>query len=131
MPIDVEWCLLSSMQALQDEILLKQRVRFGEFFDLYSSLLTEKQRIACELVLLGDLSIAELAVELGMTRQGAYDLIKRSRDYLEEIERNLKLRDIRGKLESLSSIIAESELPRAFLDRVSGLLSLEGRSEDV
>ncbi|MDR1481538.1 MAG: DNA-binding protein [Synergistaceae bacterium] len=119
------------MQALQDEILLKQRVRFGEFFDLYSSLLTEKQRIACELVLLGDLSIAELAVELGMTRQGAYDLIKRSRDYLEEIERNLKLRDIRGKLESLSSIIAESELPRAFLDRVSGLLSLEGRSEDV
>lgn len=112
-------------------MLLEQRVRFGELFDLYSSLLTEKQRIACELLLRGDLSIAELAAELGMTRQGAHDLIKRSRDYMEEMERNLKLRDIRGKLESLSSIIIESDLPRPFLDRVSGLLSLEVESEDV
>jgi predicted DNA-binding protein YlxM (UPF0122 family) len=129
--IVVEWCLLDSTQALQDDMLLEQRVRFGELFDLYSSLLTEKQRIACELLLRGDLSIAELAAELGMTRQGAHDLIKRSRDYMEEMERNLKLRDIRGKLESLSSIIIESDLPRPFLDRVSGLLSLEVESEDV
>jgi predicted DNA-binding protein YlxM (UPF0122 family) len=112
-------------------MLLEQRVRFGELFDLYSSLLTEKQRTACEILLRGDLTIAELAVELGMTRQGANDLIKRSKDYMEEMERNLKLRDIRGRLESLSSIIVGSDLPRSFLDKVSGLLSLKGESEDV
>ena len=122
---------MDSTQALQDDVLLEQRVRFGEFFDLYSSLLTKRQRVACELLLRGDLSLAELAVELGMTRQGAHDLIKRSRDYMEEMERNLKLREIKWKLESLSSIIIESDLPRSFLDRVSGLLSPEGESEDV
>jgi predicted DNA-binding protein YlxM (UPF0122 family) len=122
---------LDTLRVFQDEVLLEQRVRFGELFDLYSSLLTEKQRTACELVLRGDLSIAELGVELGMTRQGAHDLVKRSRDFLEELERSLGLREIRGKLESLVAIIAEADLPQEFMERVSGLLGAEGESEDV
>ncbi|MDR1885645.1 MAG: DNA-binding protein [Synergistaceae bacterium] len=122
---------MDTLRVFQDEVLLEQRVRFGELFDLYSSLLTEKQRTACELVLRGDLSIAELGVELGMTRQGAHDLVKRSRDFLEELERSLGLREIRGKLESLVAIIAEADLPQEFMERVSGLLGAEGESEDV
>jgi predicted DNA-binding protein YlxM (UPF0122 family) len=81
----------------------------------------------------GDLSVAEIGDELGMTRQGAYDLVRRSLDHLEGIERGLRLCEIRGRYESLAAIIRESkrDLPEEFMSRVAGLLALEEGSTDV
>jgi len=116
------------VRETQDDILLEQRVCFGELFDLYSPLLTEKQRTACGLLLAGDLSVAEVGEELGMTRQGAYDLVRRSREALEEIEGHLRLREIKGRYEALSAAIraAERDLPRDFFHSIAGLLAGEG-----
>ena len=44
----------------KDELLLEQRIRLGELFDVYGVLLTEKQRKSCELLLQGDLSMVEV-----------------------------------------------------------------------
>ena len=46
---------------MQDTDPLFQRIRDGRLLDLYGSLITEKQRLACEMVLLGDFSMAEAA----------------------------------------------------------------------
>lgn len=121
------------MSILQDELLLEQRVRFGELFDLYSSLLTEKQRSSCESMLRGDLSIAELAGELGMTRQGAHDLIRRSRELLEEIERNLGLFRIKERLRDLIGLIEDnrSKLPPDLTEKMMKLLVFKEESADV
>lgn len=121
------------MSLLTDDLLLEQRVRFGELFDLYASLLTEKQRVSFGLMLGGDLSIAELGEELGMTRQGAHDLIKRSRECLEGIERNLGLHRLKQSYEAIVGCIKDNEsaLPRNFMDEVMGLLSSEEESADV
>lgn len=121
------------MSLLQDDLLLEQRVRFGELFDLYSSLLTEKQRLSCELMLRGDLSIAELGEELGMTRQGAHDLIRRSRELLEEIERNLGLCELKERHKTLIALIEERrlELPPDLAHEIMKLLAFEGESADV
>lgn len=121
------------MQVLQDDLLLEQRVYFGELYDLYASLLTEKQRSACELLLRGDLSIAELGEELAMTRQGAHDLIRRSREILEEIERNLGLFEIKERHQALASLIEDnlSVLPPELADKMMKLLVFEGESLDV
>ncbi len=121
------------MSVLQDDFLLEQRVRFGELFDLYSSLLTEKQRISCELMLRGDLSVAELGEELGMTRQGAHDLIRRSRDLLEEIEGNLGLFAMKERQKALLDLVENnrSVLPPDLARKMTKLLVFEGESADV
>lgn len=114
------------MSVERDELLLEQRVRFCELFDLYSSLLSEKQRSSCELMLRGDLSSVELGDALGMTRQGAHDLIRRSRDFLEEIEGNLRLLEIRERHRDLTSLVENnrSRLPGDLIEKMMSLLVL-------
>ncbi len=41
---------------VQDSDSLGQRIRDGLLLDVYGALITEKQRLACEMVLLQDLS---------------------------------------------------------------------------
>jgi len=99
-----------------DDFLLERRVRFGALFDSYATLLSEKQRGACEMLLEGDLSIVELAEALSMTRQGAHDLLRRSRERLEEIENALGLLDLRERYDALQCAIMEAgaALPPGF-----------------
>ncbi|MDR1138153.1 MAG: DNA-binding protein [Synergistaceae bacterium] len=116
-----------------DDILL-ERVRFGELFDVYSRILTEKQREACELLLGDDLSVAELGEELRMSRQGAYDLARRSLERLEEIERALGLLELLKAHRSLVSLIESNGniLPGEFLEsvrRIEGFKITSDRGE--
>ena len=100
---------------------LVERVRFGELFDAYADILTEKQREICDLLLGGDLTVAELAVELGVSRQGAHDLVRRSRERLDEIEDALGLLELRKRYEVLAGTIRDnvSALPEEFIKSVS------------
>jgi predicted DNA-binding protein YlxM (UPF0122 family) len=102
------------------EDILRERVRLGELFDVYAPLLTERQREICELLLGEDLSVAELGEALGMSRQGAYDLVRRSLERLGEIERSLGLLELKKAYESILSLIDENRniLPGKFLDGV-------------
>jgi predicted DNA-binding protein YlxM (UPF0122 family) len=120
------------LSFFEDDILLEQRVLFGELFDLYASLLTEKQRLACELTLRGDLSAAELGAELGMTRQGAHDLVRRSRDLLREIEDQLGLLGLRKRCTALAELSSKCEppLPDRVRAEIEGLLR-DGVISDV
>ncbi|MDR1510361.1 MAG: DNA-binding protein [Synergistaceae bacterium] len=118
-----------------DAILL-ERVRFGELYDAYSPILTEKQREVCELFLGEDLSVSELGVTLGMSRQGAYDLARRSLERLGEIERLLGLLELQRAHKSLVSLIEENRdiLPGEFLDRArrfEGRMTSERNGADV
>jgi predicted DNA-binding protein YlxM (UPF0122 family) len=112
------------LSFFDDNILLEQRVLFGELLDIYASLLTEKQRLACELMLREDLSSAELGSELGMTRQGANDLVHRSRDLLREIERELGLLGLRKRCMELRELSrgCEPPLPDSVRAGIEGLL---------
>ena len=100
---------------------LVERVYFGELFDAYSDILTGKQREVCDLLIGGDLTVAELAVELGVTWQGAHDLVRRSRERLDEIEGALGLLELRKRYEALLGLIEENAaaLPYEFMERVS------------
>ncbi|MDR3255916.1 MAG: DNA-binding protein [Synergistaceae bacterium] len=121
------------MSFSDDDILLEQRVRFGELFDIYSSLLTERQRAVCGLLLEDDLSLAEAGEALGMTRQGAHDLVRRSRENLDAIERDLGLHGLMRRCGELSLFVRESgvSLPGEFVDRVENLLSDHDESQEA
>lgn len=80
---------------------LNQRVRDGMLLDAYGAKLTEKQRMACDMVLMQDLSLAEAAESLGVSRQGVHDLIMRSREHMEEFESAFGLAARRQKMEQM------------------------------
>ena len=64
------------------------RLKKSMLFDFYGELLTERQRDACHLYYNEDLSLREIADIVGMTRQGVYDIIRRSDNFLKELENN-------------------------------------------
>lgn len=60
-------------------------------YDFYGELLTKRQREVYERVVLEDLSLSEAAQELGVSRQGIHEVIKRCNGILEEYESKLRL----------------------------------------
>ena len=103
---------------------LQQRIRDGLLLDAYSSLLTEKQRLACEMTLLQDLSLSEAAESLGVSRQGVHDLVTRSREHMENCERSLGLIEKNNILEEMENYLDENKdrLPQDFYDKIKIML---------
>ena len=55
-------------------------------FDYYGDLLTERQRSCLDLRYNQDLSLGEIAQELGVSRQGVYDNLNRAEAILRDME---------------------------------------------
>ena len=60
-------------------------------YDFNGELLTERQQQVYESVVLEDYSLSEVAEDLGISRQGVHDMIKRCNHTLEEYESRLHL----------------------------------------
>ena len=60
-------------------------------YDFYGELLTARQKQVYESVVLEDYSLSEVAEELGISRQGVHDMIRRCNRILEEYEEKLQL----------------------------------------
>ena len=60
-------------------------------YDFYGELLTERQQQVYESVVLEDYSLSEVAEDLGISRQGVHDMIKRCNHTLEEYGSRLHL----------------------------------------
>ena len=61
--------------------------------DIYGGLLTDKQRAFLEFYYNDDLSLAEIAENEGITRQGVYDIVKRAKDQLMNYEKKLLINE--------------------------------------
>ena len=70
---------------------MEKFVEQGYLYDFYGELLTERQQQVYESVVLEDYSLSEVAEDLGISRQGLHDIIKRFNKTLEEYEQNLHL----------------------------------------
>lgn len=80
-----------SKLTLQVIILLKKTMKITMLFDFYGSLLTKKQQQIIKNYFYNDLSLSEIADNLGISRQGVYDHLHRSEANLEDYEANLGL----------------------------------------
>lgn len=60
-------------------------------YDFYGELLTDHQRRVYEDIILNDMSLSEIAQEMGISRQGVHDMIKRCDRILEGYEEKLHL----------------------------------------
>ena len=79
--------------------------------DFYGQLLTPKQLEALEFYYNDDLSLAEIADEMSISRQGVRDFIKRGEKQLEEFEEKLGLaqrfEDIKRNAERINTVVDE------------------------
>jgi len=71
--------------------MVEKLVKIGILFDFYGKLLSEKQYNVVELYYNYDLSLAEIGEELGISRQGVYDTLKRAEENLYQYEKTLGL----------------------------------------
>ncbi|MBQ7144283.1 MAG: YlxM family DNA-binding protein [Oscillospiraceae bacterium] len=88
-----------------DETLLRTLL-----FDFYGELLTEKQRECYDLHYNSDLSLQEIAEQVGTSRQAVWDLIRRGEQSLRETE---------GK----TGLVARALRRREKLDELRGLIA--------
>ena len=70
---------------------MERIVRLGMLYDLYGDLLTEHQREIFGALVNEDLSLSEIALDRGITRQGVQDMLKRTENKLEDYESKLHL----------------------------------------
>ncbi|MDK2821049.1 MAG: uncharacterized protein PWP31_1014 [Clostridia bacterium] len=69
--------------------MLEQLTRVARLYDFYGPLLTPKQRHWLELHYHHDLSLGEIALEEGVSRQAVYDGLQRAIKSLEDYETRL------------------------------------------
>lgn len=70
---------------------MEKNVENSLLLDFYGELLTDKVRYATEMYYNDDLSLSEIADDMGITRQGVRDLIKRAEGNLQSFEEKLGL----------------------------------------
>lgn len=77
--------------------------------DFYGGMLTDKRFDVLDMYYNSDMSLAEIADEIGISRQGVRDAIKHGEKQLGELEENLGLAkrfmNIKNKLEKIKSIV--------------------------
>ena len=66
-------------------------VRESLLYDFYGAMLTDKKRQVMELYHEDDMSLAEIAGEMGISRAAVYDSLKSAEHQLEKYEDNLGL----------------------------------------
>lgn len=92
----------------QDDILHK-KMEYAKMFSFYSPLLTEKQREIVQLYCEEDLSLSEIALQAGISKQATADAISRSFSRFDALEKKLalvqKFCDLSMDLQSLASVL--------------------------
>ena len=114
---------------------MEKNVEISLLFSFYGKMLTERQADTVELYYNEDLSLSEVGDELGISRQGVRDNLKRAEAILYDTEKRLGLADrflgIKSRLSKIDSIIAQmeasskaKELPDEIKKQISNILEL-------
>ena len=105
-------------------------LRYTLYLDMYSPLLTDKQRETLELYYNEDLSLGEISEVTGITRQGVMNCIKTSETRLSELEEEMGLverfNSLKEKVERLETALKNEKLTDTglygYIDEIKALL---------
>ena len=107
--------------------MFEKNLQIGYLLDFYGELLSERKRSVMDMYYNEDLSLAEIASEIGISRQGARDIIKKCEEELLFYEEKLglaqKLKKVETCASELSDISSKHSLPNEVKDKISELLS--------
>ena len=95
---------------------MEKIVEQGLLYDFYGELLTKHQRKIYEDVVYNDLSLAEIAEENGISRQGVHDMVRRCNRTLQGYEDKLHLIErfmqVRVNVSRIQELAEDLELTR-------------------
>ena len=110
-------------------ISTEKNLKVAYLFDFYGDILSEKQQLAVELYYNDDLSLSEVAAQIGISRQGVRDSLKRSENALFDMENKLGLAQrfgsMLGEIEAIKRNAAEIE------ERSSGDENIRERAREI
>ena len=102
-----------------------QTFRMTMLLDFYGDILTEKQRSDLELYYNDDLSLSEIAEEIGISRQGVRELIKKAEEellfYEEKLGLAARFRQAGEQAERLLALLRESGADSRIMDAAEEL----------
>ena len=88
---------------------MEKNFYYTELFEIYKSLLTEKQKEVFEMHFLLDFSLSEISEEKGISRQNVNDAIKSAKRKLDELESTLKLKQKHDALKELEKNVKDDK----------------------
>ena len=97
----------------------------GFLFDFYGELLSEQRKNVFDLYYNEDLSLAEVAEQIGITRQGVRDIVKKSEKQLLDFESKLGLASRFIEISENCESIAER------LSKIKGSAQNESEFDDI
>ncbi len=77
------------------------RVELTNLFDIYESLLTDREKEIFKYYYYEDLSLSEIGENLNITRTGVFNTLKKVEEKLTQFEASLKLMNIKNTLKCL------------------------------
>lgn len=80
---------------------MEYRLYITSLYDIYNSLLTEKQKTYFEEYYFNNLTLSELSENYGISRNGIYKQIKEAEDKLKNFEEKLKILEKNKKIKEL------------------------------
>ena len=92
-------------------------------FDCYGEMLTEKQQTCFDLHYNQDLSLGEIAEELGISRQGVHDTLVRTEAALRSMEQRFEVASLLNDGMIYSDILEQTGASSATISRVNRSLS--------
>ncbi len=117
---------------------MSKNLNISILMDFYGQLLTDKQYDAMDLYYNQDLSLAEIAEDSGISRQGVHDAIKRGEKQLEELEEKLGLAArfaaVSRQVERIKTLVEEIEEENTspkLQDKIAELKRLSDEFENV
>ena len=108
---------------------MEQKVVQAYLYDFYGELLNAHQREIYEDFIFNDCSLAEIAKEEGISRQGVHDLVKRCNKTLEGYEEKLhlvrKFMDTKSRVAKIHALTKEfhQSHDESVLDRIAQISS--------
>ena len=105
--------------------MFEKNLNVGYLLDFYGDILPERRRSVMAMYYFEDLSLAEIASEIGISRQGVRDIIKKTEEELFFYEQKLglakKLRTTNSGIEALRKQAASLSLPDEFMAQIDEL----------
>ena len=108
--------------------MFEKDLRISYLLDFYGDVLTERKKEVLDMYYNEDLSLAEIAEQIGISRQGVRDLIKKAEDELLFLEEKLglakKMRALRIHADNMMNIANTEEIPSSLRNEIKEISNI-------
>ena len=110
----------------KENIMFEKNLKIGYLLDFYGDILPDRKREVLDFYYNDDLSLAEIAEDIGISRQGVRDIIKKAEEQLLFYEAKLGLASrftaAQRSAEELAALTRELDVPKDVKEKIASLL---------